>query len=115
LLVAGVAGEKLPLVNHPAEPLGIGPLDPVSDAALTVWGALAGSAFVLAGVVVAATAAAVLPWARDRSRYGVAAIGAVLTALSVAASAGAVGVIVMVLVWGIAAVVAGALRGPRQI
>jgi hypothetical protein len=115
LLVAGVAGEKLPLVNHPAEPLGIGPLDPVSDAALTVWGALAGSAFVLAGVVVAATAAAVLPWARDRSRYGVAAIGAVLTALSVAAGAGAVGVIVMVLVWGIAAVVAGALRGPRQI
>ena len=115
LLVAGVAGEELPLVNHPAEPLGIGPLDPVSDAALTVWGALAGSTVVLAGVVVAAMAAAVLPWARDRSRYGVAALGALLTALSIAAGAGAVGTIVMVLVWGIAAAVAGALRGPSQI
>jgi len=115
LLVAGVAGEELPLVNHPAAPLGIGPLDPVSDAALTVWGALAGSAVVLAGVVVAAMAAAVLPWARDRSRYGVAALGAVLTALSIAAGSGAVGAIVMVLVWSIAAAVAGALRGPRQI
>jgi eukaryotic-like serine/threonine-protein kinase len=115
LLVAGVAGEELPLVNHPAEPLGIGPLDPVSDAALAVWVALAGSAVVLAGVVVAAMAAAVLPWARDRSRYGVAALGAVLTALTIAAGAGAVGAIVMVLVWGIAAGFAGALRGPRQI
>jgi hypothetical protein len=115
LLVAGVAGEELPLVNHPAEPLGIGPLDPVSDAAFTVWGALAGSAVLVAGVVVAAMAAAVLPWARDRSRYGVAALGAALTALSVAAGSGAVGTIVMVLVWSIAAAVAGALRGPRQI
>jgi eukaryotic-like serine/threonine-protein kinase len=115
LLVAGVAGEELPLVNHPAEPLGIGPLDPVSDAALTVWGALAGSTVVLAGIVVAAMAAAVLPWARDRSRYGVAALGALLTALSIAAGAGAAGTIVMVLVWGIAAAVAGALRGPSQI
>jgi hypothetical protein len=114
LLAAGVAGEELPLANDPAEPLGIGPLDPVSDAALTVWGALTGSAVVLAGVVVAAMAAAVLPWARDRSRYGVAGLGAVLTALSVAAGSGVVNTIVMVLVWSVAAAVAGALRGPLQ-
>ncbi|HEU0246553.1 MAG TPA: serine/threonine-protein kinase [Gaiellaceae bacterium] len=114
LLVAGVAGEELPLVNHPAEPLGIGPLDPVSDAALAVWGALTGSAVVLAGVVVAAMASAVLPWARDRSRYGVAGLGAVLTALSVAAGSGVVSTIVMVLVWSGAAAVAGALRGLGQ-
>jgi eukaryotic-like serine/threonine-protein kinase len=114
LLVAGVAGEELPLANEPAEPLGIGPLDPVSDAALTVWGALTGSAVVLAGVGVAAMAAAALPWARDRSRYGVAALGAVLTALSIAAGSGVVNTIVTVLVWSVAAAIAGALRGPRQ-
>ena len=114
MLVAGVAGEELPLVNHRAEPLGIGPIDPVSDAALAVWGALTGSAVVLAGVVVAAVAAAVLPWARDRSRYGVAVLGAALTALSIAAGAGFVSTIVVMLSWSVAAAVAGALRGPGQ-
>jgi hypothetical protein len=114
LLVAGVAGEELPLANHPADPLGIGPLDPVSDAALAVWGALTGSAVVIAGVVVAAMASAVLPWARDRSRYGVAALGAVLTALSLVAGAGVVSTIVTVLAWSVAAAVAGALRERGQ-
>jgi eukaryotic-like serine/threonine-protein kinase len=114
LLVAGVAGEELPLVNGPAEPLGIGPLDPVSDAALTLWGALTSSTVVLVGVVVAAMAAAVLPLARDRSRYGVAALGAGLTVLSVAAGPGVVSTIVVALVWAIAAAAAGRLRGPRQ-
>ncbi|HSF62100.1 MAG TPA: serine/threonine-protein kinase [Gaiellaceae bacterium] len=110
LLVAGVAGEELPLVNRQAEPLGIGPLDPLSDAALTIWGSLAGYTAALAGVVVAATAAAILPWLRNRSRHGVAALGAVLIALSIATGAGLVNTIVLLLVWGAAAAVAGSLR-----
>jgi hypothetical protein len=110
LLVAGVAGEELPLVNRQAEPLGIGPLDPLSDAALTIWGSLAGYTAALAGVVVAATAAAILPWLRNRSRHGVAALGAVLIGLSIATGAGLVNTIVLLLVWGAAAAVAGSLR-----
>ena len=112
LLVAGVADDELPLVNRPAEPLGIGPLDPLSEAAIAVWGTMTGYPVALAGIVVAATAAAVLPSARDRSRYGVAAVGAALTVLSVAAGAAVVSTIVVVLVWSIAAAVAGALRAP---
>ena len=111
-LVAGVADDELPLVNRPAEPLDIGPLDPLSEAALAVWGTMTGYPVALAGVIVAATAAAVLPSARDRSRYGVAAVGAVLTVLSVVAGAALVSTIVVVLVWYIAAAVAGALRAP---
>jgi hypothetical protein len=59
---------------------------------------------------VAATAAAILPWLRDRSRYGVAALGAVLIGLSIATGAGLVNTIVLLLVWGAAAAVAGSLR-----
>ncbi|HEU5264830.1 MAG TPA: serine/threonine-protein kinase, partial [Gaiellaceae bacterium] len=110
LLVTGVAGEELPLVSRQAEPLGIGPLDPLSDVALTIWGSLAGYNAALGGVVVAATAAAILPWLRDRSRYGVAALGAVLIGLSIATGAGLVNTIVLLLVWGAAAAVAGSLR-----
>ncbi len=114
LLVAGVADDELPLVNRPAEPLGIGPLDPLSEAALAVWGTMTGYTVALAGVIVAATAAAILPSARDRSRYGVAAVGAVLTVLSMVAGAAVVSTIVVVLVWSIAAAVAGALRAPGE-
>jgi hypothetical protein len=110
LLVAGVAGDELPLANRHAEPLGIGPLDPLSDAALAVWGSLAGSTAALAGVLVAAVAAAILPWLRDRSRYGMAVLGAVLTALSIAAGVGLMSTIVLLLAWGVAAAVAGGLR-----
>jgi hypothetical protein len=103
IVVAGVAGESLPLVNRPAEPIGIGPLDSTLDATLAVWGALSASPLVLAGVGVAAAAAGILPWARRRSRFGVGAVGLVLTAAAVTAGAGVVNTVVLVLVWGIAA------------
>ena len=114
LLVAGVAGERLPLVNRPAESLGIGPLDPVGHTALTVWGTLTAYPVVLAGAAAAAVAAGLLPWARRRSRYGVAVVGAVLTAAAVAAGAGVASTIVLLLAWTVAAAVAAALHRPRQ-
>jgi hypothetical protein len=113
LLIAGVAGEELPLVNRQAAPLGIGPLDSWSDAAITIWSSLTGYSAVLAGVVVAAAAAAIFPWLRDRSRYGIAALGAVLTGLSVATGIGFASTLVLLFVWAVAAAVAGALRGSR--
>lgn len=110
LLVAGVAGEQLPIVNRPAGPLGIGPLDPVTDAALTLWRALSAYPGALGAVAVAAAAAAVLPWARDRSPYGLAAIGAALAAAGIATGIGVASAFVLVLVWVIAAAVAAGLH-----
>jgi hypothetical protein len=110
LLVAGVAGERLPLANRSAESLDIGPLDPVSDTALNVWGTLTAYPVVLVGVAAAAVAAGILPWARRRSRYGVAAMGAVLTAATIAAGAGVTSTVFLVVVWTVAAAVAATLR-----
>ncbi len=105
LLVAGVTGEKLPIVNRPAEALGIGPLEPVIDTALTVWGAVSAYPIALGAVAMAAVAAAILPWARRRSPYGVAAIGVALTAAGIAAGTGVASAFVLALVWAIAAAV----------
>ena len=110
LLVAGVAGERLPLANRPAESLDIGPLDPVSDTALNVWGTLTAYPVVLVGVAAAAVAAGILPWARRRPRYGVAIMGAVLTAATIAAGAGVTSTVFLVVVWTVAAAVAATLR-----
>jgi hypothetical protein len=110
ILVAGVAGDELPLASSPAEPLGVGPHDPVSETASAVWGALAAHPVALVAVAVAAVSAGTLPWARHRSRYGVAAVGVVLTAAAIAAGAGLASTIVVALVWAIAAAVAAGLR-----
>ena len=110
LLVAGVAGERLPLANRSAESLDIGPLDPVSDTALNVWGTLTAYPVVLVGVAAAAVAAGILPWARRRSRYGVAVMGAVLTAVAIAAGTGVTSTVFLVVVWTVAAAVAATLR-----
>lgn len=112
LIVAGVAGDELPLEGRQAVPLGIGPLDRVTDAALTVWTALSGYPAVLGGAVLAAAAAGILPWARRRSRYGVASVGAVLIAGVIAVGAGIASTFVLALAWGLAAVVAAASHRP---
>jgi hypothetical protein len=110
LLVAGIAGERLPIVNRPAGALGIGPLDPVTGAALTVWHALSAYPGALGAVAVAAAAAAALPWARDRSPFGLAAIGAALTSVGIATGTSVASAFVLVLVWAIAAAVAAGLH-----
>jgi eukaryotic-like serine/threonine-protein kinase len=112
LLVAGVAGERLPIVNRPADALAIAPLDTVNETALTVWGALSAYPSALVAVATAAVAAAILPWARRRSPYGVAAVGVVLTAAGIAAGTGVASAFVLVLVWAIAAAVAAGFPRP---
>jgi hypothetical protein len=113
VLVAGVAGDRIPLENRQAEALRIGPLDPVTDTALMVWGALTAYPLTLGAAALAAVAAGVLPWARRRSRYGLVAIGAVFTASAIAAGAGVASTLVLLLVWTVAAAVAAASRSPR--
>ena len=109
-LLAGVAGDALPFTRERAEPLGIGPLTTLGDAGAAVWTSLMTSAVVTGAVVLAAVATAVLPWARQRSRYGVAAIGLALTAASVVAGAGVASTIVVTAVWAAAATFAALLR-----
>jgi hypothetical protein len=108
-LIAGLGGSAMPLSGDPAEPLGLTPLDPPLAVASAVASALAAQPVLLAGALVAAAAAAVLPFAHRRSRYGVLAVGTVLLACVVATGTGLVAVPLVALVWG----VAGALAAGR--
>lgn len=77
----------------------IGPLDSVGSAAASLWAWLGTESLVTTTALLIAGAAAALPWARSRSRYGVAAVGFVVTAGSVLAGAGIASTIVVLIVW----------------
>ena len=109
-LLAGVAGARLPVTDERAEPLAIGPLTTVTDAGTAVWSSLLGSAVLTGAVVLAAVASAVLPRARRRSRFGVAAVGLALTAAFVAAGAGVAGTAAVLVVWAAAGTFAAVVR-----
>ncbi len=110
-LAAGLAHEGLPPAGEPGEPITVAPVDSPIEVGAALLGALVASPLVLVGAAFAAAAAAILPWARGWSRYGVLAVGAVLTAGLVAAGAGIVPILLAALVWGIAAAVAAGGRG----
>jgi hypothetical protein len=109
-LLAGVDGDVLPIGDAHAGPIGIGPLTSVREAALATSGALVANSLVTLAAVGVAIASAVLPWARRRSRYGVAATGFGLVIASVVAGAGAGSTVLVVLVWAGAAAFAAAFR-----
>ena len=101
-LLAGVAGHELPLTGETPGTLGIGPLTPVFDAGTAVWSALAGHPLTTAAAILFALAAALLPWARRFSPAGVAVVGFVVTAASVAVGAGVTSTLAVVAVWAVA-------------
>ena len=103
-LVAGVSGEDLPFTDAPAESLGIAPRDSLGDVILALLQTPSFHSAVAAAV--AAAAAVVLPYARRRSRYGVAAVGVTLVVVGMAAGVGVGGVLMIALIWATAAVVA---------
>jgi serine/threonine-protein kinase len=105
-LLAGVSGESLPFTDTPSESLGITPRDSLGDVALALWEALSLHSAVVMAAALAAATAAVLPHARRRSRYGVAAVATTLVAVSIVAGLGAGGVLTIALVWATAAAVA---------
>jgi hypothetical protein len=78
----------------------VAPLDSVGATALEVWAWLGAEALVTSTAIVLATAAAVLPWARSRSRFGIAWVGFLVTAASVLAGAGIASTVVVMLAWG---------------
>ena len=98
VLLAGVAGDELPIAGGEAPPLDVGPLDSAGSAATAVWSWLAHEPLVLSAAIVAGAAAALVPWARGRA-LGVAAIGFAVTAASVLAGAGIASTIVVMVVW----------------
>ncbi len=108
-LLAGVAGEELPLTSETAASLGIVPSDSTREVALAVWGELALNPAVLGGALACALAAAILPWAARNSRYGVAAVGSVLLVAAAATGTGVAGLLVAGLVWAFAANVAAGI------
>jgi hypothetical protein len=110
VVVAGVGGADLPLVGRAVDPLHIGPLASTTQVGLALWSSLTDVPTVLAGVALAAIAAGILPSARRRSPYGVAAVGAVLTAAAVIAGGARAGTFVAVLIWAAAAVAAAKLQ-----
>ncbi len=109
-IVAASAGDQLPLAAASAGSLGVAPHDSVGEVGTRLWnGAMLDPTLAL-GAVALGLAAAVLPWARRRSRYGVLAIGIALLASSVAAGTGVVAVLLVALVWAFAAAAAAGTR-----
>jgi len=90
--------------------LELGPLDSATTTALGLWGWLGTEALVTVTAIVVAAAAALLPWARRRSRFGAAGVGFVVTGWFVLAGAGIVGTIVVLSVWAAYALAAAAPR-----
>jgi len=111
-LVAGVSGEELPLTGEPAPSLGISPLDSVREIASALAQALLLEPWLLAGAVAATLAAAILPAARRRWRYGVLVVGTGLVVGSVAAGASIAAIPIAALVWAVAGALAAGVRRP---
>jgi eukaryotic-like serine/threonine-protein kinase len=98
-LLAGTAGKPIPFTGESGEALGIGPLTTVAEAWAAVSTSLMAAPTVLAGAALAAATSVCLPIARVRWRYGVAAIGLMVTAASIAAGAAVASTVVVLLVW----------------
>jgi eukaryotic-like serine/threonine-protein kinase len=109
-LLAGIGGMPLPLSGEPAEPFGLSPLDSAQETGLALVHALAAEPVLLAGALVAAIAAALLPLARRHWRYGVLALGTALLLGAVATGSGVVGILVVALVWAVAGALAAGSR-----
>ncbi len=109
-VVAGVAGDGLPLTGAPAQPLDIAPQDSVHEIAGALWGAALLDPVLVLGALSLGLAAAVLPWIRRLSRYGVLSVGIALSAVSVAVGAGFAGTLLVALAWAVAAAISAGTR-----
>jgi len=109
-IVAGVAGSDLPLSGAAAEGFTISPQDSMREIAGGLWQSALLEPVLLVGAVSIGFAAAALPWIRRRSRYGVLALGVVLTAGSVVVGAGFAGTLLVAVVWAFAAAISAGTR-----
>jgi hypothetical protein len=109
-LVAASAGDELPLTGAPAQPLDVAPQDSVGEIGAGLWGVAILDPTLALGAAALGLAAAILPWARRRSRYGILAVGTVLLAGAVATHTSIAAVLLVALVWAFAAAVAAGTR-----
>ena len=109
-LFAGLAGDDLPLTGGAARRLSIAPHDSAGEIAAALWQTVLLDPILLLGAGALGLAAAILPWARRRSRYGVLALGTALLAGSVAVGVGLAPTVLVALVWAFAAAVAAGTR-----
>jgi eukaryotic-like serine/threonine-protein kinase len=109
-LLAALGGTTIPIADESSGSLGIEPLTPVAGASISVWDWLLGHPATTTAALLVGAAAAVLPWARRASRYGVAGTGFVLVAASVLAGAGIVSTLVCLTTWAIAGLSASEFR-----
>jgi eukaryotic-like serine/threonine-protein kinase len=108
-LVAASSGDELPLTGAPGQ-LDVAPQDSARELGATLLETATADPTLVLGAAALGLAAAILPWTRRRSRYGVLAVGAVLLAGVVATRTGIVAVLLVALVWGFAAAVAAGAR-----
>ena len=99
-LVAGVAGGT-----------DLAPADSVPETLAALWSGFVAQPLLLASTIVTAVAAVILPYARRRHRFGVAAVGTVLLVGALATGQGAVGILLTAACWSAAALLAA---GPRR-
>ena len=109
-LVAGAAGDELPLTGEPGSALDMSPLASATEVGSSTAEALAREPMLLAGTVVLALAAAILPLARRRSKYGVLAVGSALLVGTVVAGTSIAAVPIVALVWAVAGALAAGKR-----
>jgi hypothetical protein len=107
--VAAVSGDELPLGAGKA-PANVLPGDSPLEVASAIGGALAASPVLPVAALVAALAAAGLPWIRRRSRYGVATLGAALVLAAAVAGAGLAAIPLLAAIWAIATLLPAATR-----
>jgi hypothetical protein len=109
-LVASVSGDELPLAGGTAPPLDVSPIAVAPDVASAAGQTLGREPVLLAGILALAVAAAILPFARRRWKYGVLAVGGTLLTGSVVAGSSIAAVPVIALVWAIAGALAAGSR-----
>jgi len=109
-LLAAVGGGTIPIADESSGSLGIEPLTPVAGASISVWDWLLAHPATSVAALLVGAAAAILPWARRASQYGVGVTGFVLVAASVLAGSGIMSTLVCLAAWAIAGLSASAFR-----
>jgi hypothetical protein len=105
-LVGALVDARLPLTGERVEAPGIAAGDSAGEIARGLWGAFAAHPSLPAVAALAGIGAAILPWARRRSRFGVACVGAATIAGVAAAGAPLAAMPLVVGIWAVAAALA---------
>jgi hypothetical protein len=105
-VVAALAGDALPVRGAALDAPDLSPGSSLAQVAAALGSSLLSQPLLPAAALLAAGVAVLLPWARRRSRFGVAGLGTLVLVATVAAGSGLAAIPLLVAVWGVAAVLA---------